>query len=270
MNATEQDSPATTAPECAETPIAAGIALSGRAGATATKPESTAWAVHVWRRLLREPSLLVTLAYLFVSFIGLWSNYFFYRGFDLPILEYMQASDYLVAGLRDPAYALLLVSSLALVLVITWPETYRRRYPERAEAYRRRWWGRVVFANLRGWSWKGVGLAPETGVVLAVFWGMVWASAAYVANKAQTIREGEAGNIVRVTLAGDVSPQPRAARLLGSTSAFVMLWWPEERVAEAIPIESIARLQSIGRKGAHAEARGDAASNPVPVTPLAR
>ena len=72
------------------------------ASGAANAPENP-WVVTVWRRLRREPSLMVTVAYLFVSFIGLWSNYWFYRGFGLPVLEYMQASDYLVAGLRDAA-----------------------------------------------------------------------------------------------------------------------------------------------------------------------
>lgn len=159
----------------------------------------------------------------------------------------MQASDYLVAGLRDPVYAFLLLSSLLLVLLISWPDTFRHRHPERVEAYRRKWWGRLVFSNLRGLGWKGIGLAHETGIVFAVFGGMVWASAAYVAGKAQDIHEDRAGHAVRVTLAGESAPLAQTARLLGSSSAFVFLWWPRQRVAEAVPIESIGRLQSVAR-----------------------
>jgi hypothetical protein len=227
------------------------------------------WVVAVWRRLRREPSLMVTVAYLFVSFIGLWSNYWFYRRFDLPILEYMQASDYLVAGLRDPVYAFLLLSSLLLVLLVSWPDSFRRRHPERVDAHRRTWWGRLVFSNFRGMGWKGIGLAHETGIVFAVFWGVVWASATYVAGKAQDIHEGRTGHAVRVTLAGESAPLPQTARLLGSSSAFVFLWWPQQRVAEAVPIESIGRLQSVARSaGATKElgASGAASSRPPPAT----
>lgn len=227
------------------------------------------WVVQVWRRLRRESSLMVTVAYLFVSFIGLWSNYWFYRGFGLPILEYMQASDYLVAGLRDPVYAFLLLSSLLLVLLVSWPDTFRRRHPERVEAYRRKWWGRLVFSNLRGLGWKGIGLAHETGIVFAVFWGVVWASATYVAGKAQDIREGRAGHAVRVTLAGESASLPQTARLLGSSSAFVFLWWPQQRVAEAVPIEGIGRLQSVARSAASDNGRSSGApsSRPPRATP---
>ncbi|UNK49350.1 hypothetical protein MNR01_16750 [Lysobacter sp. S4-A87] len=211
--------------------------------AVATR-QSAPWVTQAWRRMLREPSLLFSAAYLFVSFLGLWANYWFYRGFDLPILEYMQASDYLVAGLRDPVYALLLLSSVLVALLVSWPETFRRDHPERVVELRRRWWGRLVFMDVRGLYWKGVGLAPETGIVLAVFWGVVMASAAYVASKASYIREGTSGNRVEVTLAGDSRPQPHSARLLGTSGAFVFLWWPHAHRAEAVPIESIARLQT--------------------------
>jgi len=218
------------------------------AAVTAAEPvarrEAAPWVTQAWRRMLREPSLLFTAAYVLVSFLGLWANYWFYRGFDLPILEYMQASDYLVAGLRDPMYALLLLFSVLLALLVSWPETFRRDHPERVVELRRRWWGRLVFMDIRGFHWKGVGLAPETGIVLAVFWGVVMASAAYVTSKAGYIRDGSAGNRVVVTLAGDSQPQPHSARLLGTSGAFVFLWWPDSRRAEAVPIESIARLQT--------------------------
>ena len=77
---------------------------------------TTSLAVRAWRRLRREPSLMFTTAYVFVSFIGLWANYWFYRAFELPILEYMHGSDYLVAGLRDPAYGVILLAAVAVVL----------------------------------------------------------------------------------------------------------------------------------------------------------
>ena len=159
--------------------------------------------VRAWQRLRSEPSLLITTAYLFVSFIGLWANYWFYRDFGLPILEYMQASDYLVAGLRDPAYALILLGSILLTLLISGPDVYRHRHPQRVDALRTKWWGRVVFPASRWLRWKAVGLAPETGVAFALFWGMMWATVSYVQDKGRYIREDRAGNLVQVTMAGD-------------------------------------------------------------------
>ena len=51
--------------------------------------------IRALRILKREPILFVTLGYLLVSFIGIWANYWFYSRFGLPILDYMQGSDYL-------------------------------------------------------------------------------------------------------------------------------------------------------------------------------
>ncbi|MFC3551128.1 hypothetical protein ACFOLC_08855 [Lysobacter cavernae] len=243
-------------------PVIEGASAAAPAGAPAARSPGIPVVIRIGRRLLREPSLMVTLAYVFVSFIGLWSSYWFYRGFNLPILEYMQAGDYLVAGLRDPVYAILLFTSVAIALLVSWPETHRRDHPERVEEYRRKWWGRLVFSNFRGFRWKGLGMAHETGIVFAVLWGLVAASAAYVDMKAGQIREDRAGARVQVTLTGDAAPQPNAARLLGSSSAFVFLWWPDRKVAEAVPIESIGRLTTV--PAVHNKVR------PTPAAPSAK
>jgi hypothetical protein len=226
-----------------QVPTATATAISDAAVAPSATSDTPA-AIRIWRRMRREPSLLVTIAYLFVSFIGLWANYWFYDGFGLPILEYMQASDYLVAGLRDPTYALVLLATFALIVLISAPDLYRRRHPERVRNWREKWWGRAAFPENKWLRWKVLGLAPETGVACAVIWGMLWATMAYVQNKGALIRNTKSGNAVRVTMAGASSPVPQTGRLLGSSSTFVFLWWPDARIAEAVPIESIARLQS--------------------------
>lgn len=240
--ANEVAGPVVPAPVAAGTPAASAAAHGDVApSADATQP----WVVRGWRLLLREPSLMVASAYLFVSFIGLWANFWFYRMFGLPILEYMQASDYLVAGLRDPVYAGVLLGSTLLALAISWPEFHRARHPERVAQLRRRWWGRWVFPEHRWLRWHGMGMAPVTGVVFAVFWGMVWACSAYVVTKAVRIRDEGSGNRVQVTLAGESAPLPGHAQLLGTTSSFVLLWWPEQKQAEAVPVAAVKRLASL-------------------------
>lgn len=205
-----------------------------------------AWAVRAWRRMLREPSLGLSVAYVLVSMIGLWANYWFYRQFGLPILEYMQASDYLVAGLCDPLYALVLAGSVMASWLISWPEIYRKQHPRRVREYQRRWWGRVVFPESDVFRWTLMRLKPETGIAIGVCLGLAGAICSYVIGKANLIRDHGAGHSVRVTLAGEAAPLPGSARLLGTGSAYVFLWWPQARRAEAVPIESIGRLQALG------------------------
>lgn len=255
---TQSPAPPPASPANAETPIGpmppAPTPTAGEAASITHKPPSpnppptataTPLAIHAWRKLRREPSLMFTAAYVFVSFIGLWANYWFYRGFHLPILEYMQATDYLVAGLRDPAYGLILLAALLFVLVITWPDAWRRKHPARVEALRRRWWGRWVFPNNPLLRWAGVGMSPETGVAVATIFATAWGASSYVRDKAGDIRDHGGGHRVQVTLTGDAAPQPGDARLLGTSSAFVFLWWPQQHRVEAVPIESIGRLQTL-------------------------
>jgi len=246
------DLPTLVPSEVAPAPVSAPQPPQGPVLSSQPEPENSL-VIRAWRRIRSEPSLLVTTAYLFVSFIGLWANYWFYQDFQLPILEYMQASDYLVAGLRDPAYALVLSVAFALMAILSAPDLYRRRHPERVEPLRQKWWGRVLFPTSKWLRWKGLGMTPETGATVAVCWGMLSFTLAYVQDKGKLIRAGTSGHAVHVTMAGDSAPLPKTARLLGSSSAFVFLWWPQTRVAEAVPIESIAKLQSLPLREATSE-----------------
>lgn len=205
---------------------------------TAAQP----WILRAWARLRSEPTLMLTVAYLGVSFLGLWASYWFYRDFGLPILQYMQPSDFLVAGLRDPSYALLLFVSVAISWLISWPETYRGRHPARVQELRKRWWGRQVFPESRWFRWKLFGASPETGFAVAAACYMVWVSAVYVQTRGENIREGRVRAQV-VVMRNDGGPA-RPARLLGTSSSFVFVWWPDAGVAEAIPIETVQGLVS--------------------------
>lgn len=224
-------------------------------------------AVRTWQRMRHEPSLMFTTAYVFVSCIGLWANFWFYRGFHLPILEYMQVTDYLVAGLRDPFYALVMVFSVAGIFLVSWPDIWRRRHPVRVAQLQRHWWGRLLFPRSNVYRWKGVGMTPETGLVVAALWGTAGFTAAYVHDKAADIRNGNNGSPVQVTLAGDATPQPGRARLLGTSGSFVFLWWPEQQRAEAVPIESVGRLTVLPR-AAKPGAPTKAATAPAQAPPV--
>lgn len=220
-------------------------ATSGRPPSVPADAAPMPWIIRVWHRMLREPSLMGTVAYVLVSFIGLWANYWYYRAFGLPILEYMQGSDYLIAGLREPAYALCLAMAVLISWLISWPELWRKKHPERVETLRGRWWGRLVFPNGKLFRWWG--LTPETGIAFAAFAMMVVALTSYVSSKAHLIRQG-AGHAVQVTLLGAPTPLSGEARLLGTNSSFIFLWWPQERRAEAVAVTNVGRLQSLGKR----------------------
>lgn len=218
----------------------------------------------IWRLLREEPALIVTAGYVFLSALGLWSSYFFYLTFHLSILDYLQVSDFLVAGLRDPAYILILLLGILLAVLLGWPETLRRRNPAKVARLRERHWGwRMLFSESPWVNWEFSGLRPLTGMCMAVVCFMAIGAALYASSSAEKIRDGGAGTPVQVVLSGDTAVLPGNARLLGSSSAFVFLWWPEQRRAEAVPIASIRRLQSM------AVPRKAAAPTPAAPRPVA-
>jgi hypothetical protein len=204
------------------------------------------WVVRLLRLLRREAGLLVTVAYLLVSFIGVWCSYWFYSSFGLPILSYMQAGDFLVAGLRDPAYLAWLAGYGALVAAVAWPAFHWRKRPGHVAALRQRLWGRIVFPRnfdparaARPWSWS-----LETALAFGLLCGGIWVLRGYVLDKAETIRSG-GGDRVQVTMAGSSQPLAGEARLLGTTSGYVLLYWPADRRAEAVSPDAIGRIRSL-------------------------
>lgn len=229
----------------AEVPIAGPRSWKNWSPLPDVREGDQSWVATLWRRLCREPTLMFTTAYLLVAFLGLWSSYWFYSGFGISILDYLQASDYLVAGLRDPAYPLIFVIGMLLAVVVSWPEALRRRYPEYVDALRRRrWWARAVFPRARVLTWDGLGIHPLTGVSVVMALFMLLGSAIYMQLKGELLRERGRGTPIQVHLLGDATPLPDQARLLGTSSAFVYLWWPTQRRAEAVPITSVRQLQA--------------------------
>lgn len=215
--------------------------MTGRAmGSPAPGDESVVR--RVGRLFGREPMVLLTCAYVFVSIVGLWDSYWFYRRFDVPILEYMQSSDYFVAGLRRPIYALALAALLAIGALELWIDRWRMRNPDRAEHLRqKKWWGRMMLPKRYDPIGYG-GMHPETATAVTVLVSIVLMLFVATSLRANRIELG-GGHGVSVTLIGSPSPLPGSLRLLGTSSAFVFLWNPEEKRPEVVPIDSVHRIR---------------------------
>lgn len=231
------------------------------------RPASDSWVLRLFSLMRTEPALGVTLAYVLVSFVGVWCNYWFYRWFGLPILSYMQAGDFLVAGLRDPAYLIWMAVSGIFAYAFAWPTFHWRRDPDAVARWQRHWWGRIVFNGRmdpalprKKWAWT-----PETALAFGLFWGGIWLLMGYVTTKAQAIREG-AGDRVRVTMAGSSTPLVGEARLLGTTGGYVLLFWPDNKRAEALSVDAVGRIESLGRRGRPSRAVLPSGPRTAPVT----
>lgn len=222
--------------------------------------------VRTLQLLRREPALLVTIAYLFVSFVGVWCSYWFFRRFGIPILDYLQATDFLVAGLRDPAYLGWVSGFGALMYAVSWPTFFWRREPARVAAHRGHFWGRLVFPFFADPSrpQRKFQLSTESAMAFGILWGGIWVLVAYVNQKADTILDG-GGRRITVTLQGERQPLQGEARLLGTSSAYAFVYWPANGRAEAIANEAIGRIEVLPRRPRNTARRdGDAMEKPAP------
>lgn len=215
------------------------------AAQTAVSSQSPSIVARLFGVLKREPVLFITVAYLFVSLLGLWSSFWFYRRFEVPILEYMQSSDFFVAGLRRPQFALLLGAALFWLWLSAWPMRWVERNRDLAKEYRRKyWWGKHLFYDPQ--SWQGLwGIRSDTLLVISFLGLGLFTIYNFSLASARDILSGkDKGHRVWVTLAMEGAPTAEAS-LLGTTSAFVFLWRVDTRRAEIVPIESIAKMESI-------------------------
>lgn len=236
-----------SSPTVSPSPEAGQHATAASPAAAAPVPGDVSAVSRLWHVFRREPVLLVTCSYLFISAYGLWDSYWYYRRFEIPILEFMQSSDYFVTGLRRPEYGLL----LAWILLASWlallPERWRRRHPGRVPDIERKWWGRLLLPRRGDW-WIYMGLHPETMASLTAVVTMGVALYASSNVLAARLYAGE-GHAITVTMSGHAGPMAGDWRLLGTSNAFMFAWDPVGRRAEVLPIDSVESVRLLGWRG---------------------
>ena len=260
---TETPTPATPKQQTTEP---AKVADAANAVAEELDQGWVGWLLGVLRH---EPAHALTLFYIGVSALGLWASYWFFRSFGIPIADYMDPSDYITAGLRDPAYLLIVLLAVLLTVLLNFHEYARRRGEDYYRQCRAHWWGRALLWRAYrppapGWVQRSLGWknwSVPTAVLFGLLWATLWMTVAYVQEKAAHIRAG-GGHAVRITLAHTHEVQPGTARLLGAIGDFVFLYWPERGRAEAIAVEEVGRLESVSPAPARVQ--------PAPVHPSAK
>ncbi len=269
MSAMTTETEAATLPS----PAATAESVEPATATAAIAPPPFSWADWLLGVLRHEPAHALTLFYLGVSALGLWASYWFFASFGIPVMDYMDPSDYITVGLRDPIYLLIVALAMVLMLALNFHQYAQEKGPAYYGQMRGRWWGRLLLPvpyrektqgllqRLFGWS----GFSFPTGILVSVVWATLWLTVAYVQHKAEAVRDG-GGHAVRVTLAHTHEAQPGTARLLGTIGDFVFLYWPEQKRAEAIAVEEVGRLQSLPAARANAKPVPAAAQAPTPAT----
>ena len=195
-------------------------------------------------RAWRQPAQMLSVAYLATSAVGLWSSYWFYKPFGVNILQFMEVTDFLAAGLRDPVYLFIVLVAVVAGWVMTWPERWAMRNPERVTRLMRHWWWRWIIAP--HWHERvrdKFGMIPhEAWLFVGIVWMSMWVLFGYVSGHAKDIIKG-GGRVVKFTAEADVREGLCASpRLIGTTSLYVFLYCGESRTVEVVPIESVGRL----------------------------
>ncbi|MEO7200001.1 MAG: hypothetical protein ABIY56_07280 [Dokdonella sp.] len=207
---------------------------------TAAAPASAA---PVRRYLLRQPAIAFSVAYVLTSLLGMWGSYWYYREFGIPILAFLQAPDYVVAGLHDPVYFAIALGSVLLAWMLNLPLKRRQRDPEAFARMQASWGWRLMYPR---WLYSG---SVRTGIstLLGVVWMILWIVLSYAQAKARADLRGDGPRVELALIAAPASQTP--ALLLGSTSSYVLVYWPELGRAEAIPLTSVSRMGFVPPRG---------------------
>lgn len=215
------------------------------------------------RALRREPVLIVSLGYVLLCLIGLWWSVNFYNAFGMPILQYMQPADFLVAGLREPELLGVLLVAIVLMTLLNWPLVLRDRHRHRAEEFRRRWWGRLVYPRSRFvQTFFGDRLA-RVDTQLMVNCVLVTAALVYhdARVKADQVLSGD-GYEVDIQMGDAASSPPERVLMLGTTAGFVIVHKPQSGRTDAIPIESVGSIRSMKTPPADSPPPGSRKTSP--------
>ena len=192
-------------------------------------------------RALREPTMLLTATYIATSAIGLWASYCYYKPFGIAILDYMQPADFLVAALHDPMYFLVVIVGAFFSWLGSRIDVFRERKPHRVEALREKtWWWTIVFPRWRD-KLSDRGFTAEYVFAAFLLGFAAWLINGYTGMQSQRVLAGQGTRIV-LTYNNHDTPETAQPILLGTTTAWVFVYWPDAHASEAVPQGQVARI----------------------------
>jgi len=230
---------------------------------TSTAPD---W--EIWKPRLRLPSwlrdnpgLVLSALYLLLSAVGLLYQFLFFRRFQLNVLEFSDAADFLMVVVREP----LTVAMASMGWFFYWG--YMWSSLRAAGWFLKRWprW-RKDPAKLAASREKARKMVPSAQLMFIATYAVLF-TLLYSNWQARRAREG---NFPRVTVqfkTDAISQPPFEATLLGTTSRFVFLYRAETKRAEALPFDAIAQLSWDARRSKDREAEAALAAEKAKSAP---
>ncbi len=188
-------------------------------------------------RLMREhPTLVLTLAYLGLTFVGMIRDLWFYRYFRINILDYSETSDFLLAAIRNPLVVILSLVPIGMLLLAA---RIREYAIVRSPKYR----ARAAKSVARKWN------TLAARVVIYTWFVFIYAVLFAQLYSMREVTRIKAGRGQRVALArtDGVTSGPLPI-FLGSTSKFFFLYYPERKETEIVPIENTTMITLDSRR----------------------
>ena len=188
-------------------------------------------------RIIREhPTLVLTLLYIGLTFVGVVHDFFFYLYFKINVLDYSETGDFLLAGLKNPLAVLLAILPVPLFIIVRrWGRTLRRRssvYQQYQERLDRMGWNSLTARGL--------------GAVLFILVYITLFNELYAFAEAKRMHDGK-GRRVSFLRNDGISPDERPI-LLGTTSKFVFFYYPSRKATEIVPIDNLTALTVDSRR----------------------
>lgn len=183
----------------------------------------------------------LTLSYLALVAIGMFHSVLGYRHFGINILDYAEASDFLLAPFRDPM--VMVVTVLPAVLAQAYLRFFDRystrvRERRRAAGKARAWWesSDATLARTKPFL-------PLLAVGLAMFWVFVSADAYQRILAVQAMR-GEGHNVIVELTNGtrDGGTARRPLVMVGATSRYFIFFRTSEWQTEVVPTDNVLRI----------------------------
>jgi hypothetical protein len=193
-----------------------------------------------WRRWLdtEHLGLAFTLAYLFLSAVGVLHRAFVFLFFRINIFDYAEPSDFLLAALRDP---LVILASIA-------PIPLTSLYYRGARWLQHRSGDSVLLtggSRARAFSAKH---RTTLYIVTVVLWALAF-SLSYARKVSRDLRAGRGRRVQVDLISGSVRPpgDTLPVLLLGTTQKYVFLFDDARGITTVVPASNVAQLRYPGK-----------------------
>lgn len=183
-----------------------------------------------------HPTLVLTLAYLALTFVGMLHDLWFYFYFRINILDFSDTSDFLLAAIRNPLVIVLSLIPIGILLFFQQARQTARQKSERFDAYARKYeatrWNSLFWRTfIYGWF----------VIVYAALFAQLYAQ-----REANRIKKGNGRRVTYVRSDGirtDENPI-----LLGTTARYIFFYSPSTRTTEIVPVDAVTALRVDSRR----------------------